>query len=383
MPELDPRSGGGFMFQRTLYDALRVMEGQTAHRFVYYAGGDPDGAGDSLIRLPLDARDRAARRLLQLGRDAQDRVLGVRPIDRRGAFERSLDERGIELVWFATPYARDCDQPYIFTIWDLEYLNQPWFPEVGRGGEWQQRHQHYSRYVPRATRVIVPNDAGREQVMRAFGIGAERVLTLAHPTPQFPRATSSEHSDFAVRERLPSPYLFYPAQYWAHKNHHALLRALQLLPRDLGLVCVGSDKGGRARVEAEVRELGLEDRVRLLGFVEESELVALYRGAHALVYPSFFGPENLPPLEAFALGCPVVAADVAGAREQLGDAALLAPPTRPELMAEAIERLDDPALRARLVRAGTERAAGATGEGYVAGVLSFLDAFEPVRRCWG
>jgi len=152
MPELDPRSGGGFIFQRTLYDALRVMEGQTAHRFVYYAGGDPDGAGDSLIRLPLDARDRAARRLLQLGRDAQDRVLGVRPIDRRGAFERSLDERGIELVWFATPYARDCDQPYIFTIWDLEYLNQPWFPEVGRGGEWQQRHQHYSRYVPRATR---------------------------------------------------------------------------------------------------------------------------------------------------------------------------------------------------------------------------------------
>jgi len=378
LPELDPHSGGGFTFQRTLYDALRAMEGQTTHRFVYYAGDAREDARGPLIRLPRGARDHAARRLLQLGRDLQDQVLGVRPLDRRGAFERSLDEREIELVWFATPYARDCDQPYIFTIWDLEYLNQPWFPEVGRRGEWQQRHSHYSRYVPRATRVIVPNDAGREQVMRAFGIGAERVLAFPHPTPEL----SSAHSDIVARENLPSPYLFYPAQYWAHKNHHALLRALQLLPRDLGLVCVGSDKGGRARVAAEVRELGLEDRVRLVGFVEESDLVALYRGAHALVYPSFFGPENLPPLEAFALGCPVVAADVAGAREQLGDAALLAPPTRPDLIAAAIARLDDPELRERLVRAGTERAGTATGGRYVAGVLAFLDEFEPVRRCW-
>jgi glycosyltransferase involved in cell wall biosynthesis len=42
-----------------------------------------------------------------------------------------------------------------------------------------------------------------------------------------------------------------------------------------------------------------------------------------LRYPSFFGAENLPPLEAFALGCPVIAADMPGAREQLGDAAIL------------------------------------------------------------
>lgn len=381
-PELDPRSGGGYTFQRTLYDALRAMEGETSHRFVYYVGA---GDGDDEVMLRLSGRDRAAARLLRLGRDAQDRVLGMRALDRRGAFDRSLERRGIDLVWFATPYAQDCDPPFIFTVWDLQYRDQPWFPEVGRGGEWEQRNRHYSRYLPRATRVIVPNDAGREEVMRGFGVGAERILTLPHPTPALARDAQG-FSDAISRRGISSPYLFYPAQYWPHKNHYGLLRALQALEErsenTFELVCVGSDKGGRGYVERLVRELGLTDRVHLLGFVPAADLVALYQSAHALVYLSFFGPENLPPLEAFALGCPVVAADVAGAREQLGDAALLVPPTAPDRVADAILSIGEPELRARLVCAGRERAQEASGERYVAGVLSFLDDFEPVRRCW-
>ena len=226
--------------------------------------------------------------------------------------------------------------------------------------------------------------------MRGFGVGAERILTLAHPTPQLVRdgALDTEGSSDALsRHGISTPYLFYPAQYWPHKNHFGLLRALRALDERsenaFELVCVGSDKGGRDHVERLARELGLTDRVRVLGFVPAADLVALYQGAYALVYLSFFGPENLPPLEAFALGCPVVAADVPGAREQLGDAALLVPPTAPEQVAEAILSLGEPELRARLVQAGRGRAEEASGERYVAGVLSFLDEFEPIRRCWG
>ena len=91
---------------------------------------------------------------------------------------------------------------------------------------------------------------------------------------------------------------------------------------DYELVLVGDDKGQAGHVASLVREMGLSDSVHQLGFVETEELVALYRGAHSLLYLSF-GPENLPPLEAYALGCPVVASDVPGAREQLGEAALL------------------------------------------------------------
>ena len=113
-------------------------------------------------------------------------------------------------------------------------------------------------------------------------------------------------------------------------------------------------------------------------------MVGLYRNAFALTYLTFFGPENLPPLEAFALGCPVIASDVAGAQEQLGECALLVDPKSPEEIASAIKSLrDDPDLRKTLVDCGFSRASRFTGRDYVRGVFRILDEFEPIRRCWG
>jgi len=98
---------------------------------------------------------------------------------------------------------------------------------------------------------------------------------------------------------------------------------------------------------------------------------------------SYFGPENLPPLEAFALGCPVIAANVSGATEQLGDAALLVDPSRPETIADAIQSVNtDPAMREKLVTRGRVRAQSWTAADFVRGVFSILDEFEMVRRCW-
>ena len=122
-------------------------------------------------------------------------------------------------------------------------------------------------------------------------------------------------------------------------------------------------------------------RFLVLCLVED--LIALYRGAFALAYVTFFGPENLPTLEAFALGCPVVASDVAGAREQLGDAALLVDPKDPSSIATAIKALyDDANLRQTLIEKGRVRAESRQQKHFVRGVFDALDEFEPVRRCW-
>jgi glycosyltransferase involved in cell wall biosynthesis len=181
-------------------------------------------------------------------------------------------------------------------------------------------------------------------------------------------------------------YLFYPAQFWPHKNHVNLLHALRLLRDrglDLSLALTGSDKGNLPFIRDTAARLGLTPHVRWLGFVTNDQLISLYRHAAALTYVTFFGPENLPPLEAFAAGCPVVASDVAGAREQLADAALLVDPRRPEEIAAAVERLRaDPTLRAALIERGFERARRSTPAGFVAAVIAWLDDFEGVRRNW-
>jgi glycosyltransferase involved in cell wall biosynthesis len=165
-----------------------------------------------------------------------------------------------------------------------------------------------------------------------------------------------------------------------------LLHALKLL-RDGGsdytLVLCGSDKGNEAHVRAVAESLGLTPHVRSLGFVPDDDLAALYGGAFALTFVSFFGPENLPPLEAFTVGCPVISSEYAGAREQLGDAALFVAPEDPQQIAAAVRELQgDAQLRATLIERGRERSSRWSGIDYVAGVLSFFDQFAAVRRCW-
>lgn len=386
--ELHPTGGGVHTFADSVVSALRDAEGGSGHEFVYYVVGSARELPPDVLRIPYTRQDLYRRAGVALLNELRDRARLPRTRFRTW-FTRSLAEQGVDLVWFATNYAEDCDLPFIFTIFDIEHVRQPWFPEVSAGGEWERRHHYFARYLPKATRVIVPNAAGLDQVVHHFRVAPERVLCLGHPTPEFAREAGEREP--LPRERVDrlgvrGRYLFYPAQFWAHKNHGALFEALAELGRGGGepyeLALTGADKGQLEHVRKLARESGAADRVHFLGFVETEDVVALYQHAHALTYLSLFGPENLPPLEAFALGCPVVAADVPGAREQLGDAAVLVPPTEPARVAEAVRRLEDSALRAELTERGRHRAASLTAESYVRGVLDFLDEFEQVRKGW-
>ena len=113
-------------------------------------------------------------------------------------------------------------------------------------------------------------------------------------------------------------------------------------------------------------------------------LVALYCHAEALLFPSMFGPDNLPPLEAMALACPVIAARVHGADEQLGDAALLAEPLDAESYASSVRLLrDEPARRAELVARGKVRAQSWTAAQYAHAVFALIDSrIAPIRALW-
>ncbi len=134
----------------------------------------------------------------------------------------------------------------------------------------------------------------------------------------------------------------------------------------------------------EIEAARLSDRVFVPGFVPRDHLTALYRAATALVFPSFFGPDNFPPLEAFALGCPVIAANVAGAAEQIGEGALLFDPSDPSDIAAKTETLCRmPGLRDKLIGKGKEIAKHRTPQAFIATLSAFLDRFEALRRCWG
>jgi glycosyltransferase involved in cell wall biosynthesis len=100
------------------------------------------------------------------------------------------------------------------------------------------------------------------------------------------------------------------------------------------------------------------------------------------VMPTFFGPTNIPILEAWGLDCPVVTSDLRGLREQAGDAALLADPRSVEAIADAIQRIWlDGELREELARRGRARLGLYTREDYARRLNEILDlASEYVRE---
>lgn len=382
-----PQSGGGFTFEREILGAIAAHAPGSQHKFtVLCPAGTEDSVRQAVAQSALGVvgiERREGRVLAMLLRELEV----VRAHWRRpSAIDRAAAARGIQFIWFLSALPDRTDLPYMTVVWDLQHRATPWFPEMSARGTWDAREAKHRPFLQKATKIVTGTEIGRAQLKAFYQIPDENILVLPHPTPSYVAAHAQTEDDVAARLGLRKLYVLYPAQFWAHKNHANLILAIADLRRqglDVGVGLPGSDQGNRAYIAELAEREGVGDLVKFLGFVSRPELVALYRQALALAYVSWCGPENLPPLEAFALGCPVIATRIPGAEEQLGDAALFCEPGDPAEIARTIARVSrDAVLRARLIEAGKVRSTRFTPADYVGKVFGFLDAFETTRRCW-
>ena len=409
--------GGGYTFERSIEkELLRVS---TSHELLIIDLG-PNRAGeidnDSYINISTleDSIRRNKSKLRTWSRWLRDHLIPrvFRPVlthVAHKAFPSDVDEASsltrleprpnkvdqvvrthyVDIVWALSPVHVDVSVPFFTTVWDLQHRLQPWFPEVSlQGWNWDQREKYYRDILPRAAGVVTGTDEGKSEVVRFYGVEPNNVHVIAMPAPGLVDVQESEDGTGAIDKFNIEPgFIFYPAQFWPHKNHVNLIKALKLLESEFGLdlqlVLTGSDKGNYQYIASVAERLKVQQQIHNLGFVDVEDLVMLYQNALCLAFISYFGPDNIPPLEAFELGCPVVAANVPGAEEQLGDAAILVDPSSPLAIANAISQIhNDMALRNMLIEKGRERLEGRTARDYVNGMIRILDDFEPIRANW-
>lgn len=372
--------GGGYTFEQEIFQRLLELAPGSKHELVIFENFRRSKTGNRSPNF----------KYVPLTRPLSD-YLVLRK--RRFPWEHKwidniLRREKIEFFLNTTFEAVTLSIPFLAIVWDLQHRLQPFFPEVSANGTWERREHFYSQVLQRAAFIIVGTEAGKKEVQRFYGVPDKKIRMLPHPTPAFALEEPATNHELLAKYNLPRDYVFYPAQFWSHKNHAAILRAIEHLKRvenwRLPVVFTGSDQGNESSVRQLVEQMQISDQVFFLGHVRRQTLQALYQNALALCYVSFFGPENLPPLEAFGLGCPVIAADVPGASEQLGDAAIRVNPASELEIAQALQLLSrDKAKREELIRRGKERARRFTGRDFAKGLFSLLDEFEPVRRCWG
>ena len=250
--------------------------------------------------------------------------------------------------------------PALVSILDLMHRYERQFPEVSTRGEYFSRERHYRNICRWAKGILVDSEVGKQQVVESYGAAPERIYVLPYVAPKYIYyCKAPEHFD--NRYNLPEKFIFYPAQFWEHKNHKRLILAVGLLKEhipDIKLVLVGSKKNAYRSTIKLVADLNVSKNVIFLGYVPDEDLPEIYLRARAFIMPTFFGPTNIPPLEAFVTGCPIAISGIYGIPEQVGDAAILFNPESVEEIAECIKRLwFDDILCATLAKKGKEKSA--------------------------
>jgi len=267
----------------------------------------------------------------------------------------------LHMTTYVAPPWSPC--PMVVTIHDLSFLEYP------TAFSWRVRTM-LTALVPgsvkRAARVIAVSEWTKQDLIRRFGVAPEKIaVTPEAPPPGFQRLPDAQR--LPLLPGVAEPFVLAVGNLEPRKNLARLIEAFGVVIREHGftgqLVLVGKAhmRAGDARVAAH--EAGVESRVVFTGFVSHDDLTLLYNRASVFVYPSLYEGFGLPPLEAMACGCPVLASNATAMPEVLGDAALLVNPLSVEEMAQGMMAvLEQPELAAGLREKGLRRAASYSWE---------------------
>lgn len=261
------------------------------------------------------------------------------------------------------------------------------FPEYV--DKWSNR-LHYRailRGIRAATHVITPSVATKHDIEATLGRAATDITPIALGVEERFFQKLGEHGMQEVLERyqLTPGYLYHGGGLEIRKNTEAVLRAYARLvhnhvPNVPPLVISGkvhAESNPLATpVKRLIEELGLGERVKLLGLVPTVDLPALYQGARMFLFPSRYEGFGLPVAEAFASGTPVITTTAGSLAELVGDGAALTVTVGPE-MDEAVARaidtlLGDPTLCDRLRQRGRERLQGMSWSAFTKRVMQLL-----------
>ena len=250
--------------------------------------------------------------------------------------------------------------PMLASVHDLMHRYEPRLSESLGHARYRYREAYLGFTCRQAEGVLVDSQLGKQHVHESYGTPVDRLFVLPYVPPAY-IYENRPASNFDERYALPPKYLFYPALFWKHKNHAVLLQAVAKVRKefpDIYLVLAGPKTNRYNEVLRLVETLELKHNVLFPGYIPEKDVPEFYRRARALVLPTLFGPTNIPPVEAFALGCPVAASRIYAMPEQVGDAGLLFDPTSVEELASCIGRLwSDDGLCKQLSLRGRQRAA--------------------------
>lgn len=243
----------------------------------------------------------------------------------------------------------DTSVPLVLTVHDLSFKR---YPEcLGLKGRWRHRLLKPRAFCERAEKILTVSEHTKSDVESLYKVAPEKVETV-YPGV---RTAFDDGARPSSQLNLPDKYILSLATVEPRKNIEALLKAFDMIQKDhpdVELVIAGGAAWKSKRTLKRISEMS---GVQYLGYVDQQEKLQLLKNAEMFVYPSLYEGFGFPPLEAQAVGTPVLVGAHSSLPEVLGESALFADILDARSIARGIHHLlGDPELRERLVQRGQE-----------------------------
>jgi glycosyltransferase involved in cell wall biosynthesis len=242
----------------------------------------------------------------------------------------------------------------VFSVLQSQEFATPEFREM--------KTRRYRELAQRADRIVCVSHAVKRDVLATLQPDAVK-LRVVHEAGGEGFAPRPPEEVKAVRAKygLDRPYFIFVGSINKRKNVPAMVEAFAAArtqaKSDMLFAIAGRVGFGGEEIRAAVAKSSCADAVKLLGYVPDEDVAALYTGAHALLFATLYEGFGIPALEAFACGCPVIGATTGSLPEIIGDAGLLADPKSVDSIAAQIQKMmEDSALRSALIEKGLRRA---------------------------
>ncbi|MCK4761716.1 MAG: glycosyltransferase family 4 protein [Candidatus Aminicenantes bacterium] len=279
---------------------------------------------------------------------------GIKLQENQGEISRYFNKIDLYFCPFGALWPRPIPVPAVVTIVDMQ---DKYYPQFFTKEALRNREIYRDTSIRIAGRVITISHFSKESIVQYHPASRNKIdVAYLAADPCFSAPPRSPEPGI----RLPDNFIFYPANRWPHKNHHNLLKALLILKEQhrlkVNCLLTGFDVPNGYPLQQNISRYGLEDRVKVTGYLNREDMKHLYARAKMLCFPSLFEGFGMPLVEAMTAGCPVVCSDSSSIPEVAGAAALLFDPLDPADTAAKIALLwQDEKLRDTLIVKGKKQ----------------------------
>ncbi|MBI2196519.1 glycosyltransferase family 4 protein [Candidatus Daviesbacteria bacterium] len=285
------------------------------------------------------------------------------------------------------PRFRPAKVERVVTIFDLSFLH---FPEMFIQKDLWQLKGWTKFSVENAEHIVTISEFSKGDIVKQYGLNKDKI-TVAYPgydNDKFKvQSAKLEVEVIKKRYKIGDNYIIYIGTIQPRKNLIRLMEAFARVVQDvngLELVVVGKTKGEGKQgwmykdILQTPTDLGIEDKVKFLGFVPTEDLSSLLSGAVAFIQPSLWEGFGIPVVEAMACGVPVIVSNVSSLPEVVGKAGLLVDPYSVDQIEQAIRTIvSDKKLQQKYSKEGTIQARKFSWDKMAREVL---EVFEKIKK---